>query len=79
MTMLNMLAFGGLGAGEWLVILLVVVILFGAKRVPELARALGQAKKEFQKASREVADELHKDEKPSDPSPTPRDPPSPKP
>jgi sec-independent protein translocase protein TatA len=63
MNPLNFLAFGGIGSGELIIIFLIVLLVFGAKRLPELARALGQAKKEFQKASREVTDELHKDEK----------------
>lgn len=42
------------------VILLVVLILFGAKKLPELARGMGQALKEFQKAKDEFSDELHK-------------------
>lgn len=62
----SILAFGGLSAGQLLLIFLILLLVFGAKRLPEIARALGQAKKEFQKASREVSDELHKDEKPGD-------------
>ncbi|MDP7078446.1 MAG: twin-arginine translocase TatA/TatE family subunit [Candidatus Undinarchaeales archaeon] len=37
------------GLSEWLVILLVAVLLFGAKRIPELARSLGRARSEFKK------------------------------
>jgi sec-independent protein translocase protein TatA len=40
---------GGLGWMEISIILLVLVILFGAKRIPELAKSLGQAKREFHK------------------------------
>lgn len=54
------LGFGMPGASEWILIFLVVLLLFGAKRLPELARGLGQAKKEFQKATREVEDEVDK-------------------
>ena len=39
----NILAFGMPGGSEWLVILLVVLLLFGAKRLPELARGLGKS------------------------------------
>ena len=39
-------------------IVVVVLILFGAKKVPELAKGLGQGIREFKKASREVTDEL---------------------
>jgi sec-independent protein translocase protein TatA len=48
-----------LGGGEVFVILAVVLILFGAKKIPELAKGMGQGIKEFKKATREVSDELH--------------------
>ncbi|MFZ4695433.1 MAG: Sec-independent protein translocase subunit TatA/TatB [Verrucomicrobiia bacterium] len=54
------LGFGMPGGGEWIVIGIIVLLLFGAKRLPELARGLGQAKREFQKATREVEDEVDK-------------------
>lgn len=41
------------GPGEWLVVLGVVVLLFGAKKLPELARSLGRASAEFRKGARE--------------------------
>lgn len=47
-----------LGGWEIVLILAVVLILFGAKKVPELARGLGQGIKEFKKATREVTDEI---------------------
>jgi sec-independent protein translocase protein TatA len=40
--------------------LLIVLLLFGAKKLPELARGLRQAVKEFQKSNDEFSDELHK-------------------
>jgi sec-independent protein translocase protein TatA len=43
-----------------IVILLIILVLFGAKKLPELARGMGQAVKEFQKAKDEFSDELHK-------------------
>ena len=54
-----MLAFGGLGGWEWVIVILAVLLLFGAKKIPELARGLGQGIKEFKKATREVTDEIH--------------------
>lgn len=48
--------FGGSG-GETLVIFLVVLILFGAKRLPEIAQQLGKSLNEFRKAARDVIDE----------------------
>ena len=47
------------GGGEIVLILAVVLILFGAKKLPELAKGLGQGIKEFKKATREVSDELN--------------------
>ena len=58
--------FGNLGAGEIILILLVILILFGAKKIPELAKGLGKGMSEFKKGLREVEDEIKnadKDEK----------------
>ena len=44
-------------------ILLIILLLFGAKKLPELARGMGKAIKEFQKAKDEFSDELHKSPK----------------
>ena len=49
-----------LAGPDLLIILLIVLVLFGAKKLPELARGMGQAVKEFQKAKDEFTDELHK-------------------
>ena len=46
--------FGNIGLPEILIILLVIILIFGAKKIPELAKGLGQGLKEFKKASREV-------------------------
>ena len=46
------------GGSEWMVILLVVLLLFGAKRLPELARGLGKSIREFKKATSEVEDNI---------------------
>ena len=43
---------------EIVLILLVILVLFGSKKIPEFARGLGQGIKEFKKASREVTDEI---------------------
>ena len=56
--MLSFLAFmGPIGFQELLFILLILVIFFGAKRLPELARGMGQGIKEFKKATREINDD----------------------
>jgi sec-independent protein translocase protein TatA len=50
---------GNLGATEILLILLVVVLLFGGRKIPELMKGIGQGMKEFKKASR-LEDESEK-------------------
>lgn len=50
---------GALGGFEWLIIILVLVFLFGAKKIPEMARGIGRGIVEFRKAS------SHDDEKDS--------------
>ena len=47
-----------LGWPEIILILIVVLLLFGANRIPEIARSLGKATREFKKARDEFADEL---------------------
>lgn len=54
-----LLGFMNIGGQEVLFILLIVLLLFGAKKLPELARGMGSAIKEFQKAKDEFSDELH--------------------
>ena len=49
-----------LAGPDLIVILLIVLVLFGAKKLPELARGMGQAVREFQKAKDEFSDELNK-------------------
>jgi sec-independent protein translocase protein TatA len=43
--------FRNIGIGQAAIVLLVVVLLFGAKKIPELAKSLGKASKEFKNAS----------------------------
>ena len=52
--------FMNLAGPDLIVILLIILVLFGAKKLPELARGMGQAVKEFQKAKDDFSDELHK-------------------
>jgi sec-independent protein translocase protein TatA len=72
-----------LGGGEIILILALVLILFGAKKLPELAKGLGTGIKEFKKATREVTDEVSRsmDETPPPPKrlPTPAETPQPAP
>ena len=46
--------------GEWIVIALVIIVLFGGKKIPELARGLGKSIQEFKKAKNEIKDEIDK-------------------
>jgi sec-independent protein translocase protein TatA len=52
------LAFLNLGGPEMIFIALMIVILFGAKRIPELARGLGRGIREFKDATKEIKDEI---------------------
>ena len=53
-----MLGLFNLGGGEIILILALILILFGARKLPELAKGLGQGIKEFKKATKEVTDEV---------------------
>ena len=63
------MGFGSIGMPELLIILLVVLLLFGAKRLPELAKGLGKGIREFKDATKQVEnefkelDEVEKEEK----------------
>lgn len=52
--------FAFLGWPEIVANMVIVLVLFGARKVPELMRGLGQGIKEFKKASRDVQDEIEK-------------------
>jgi len=47
-----------LGPGEIILILLILLLLFGAKRLPELAKGLGKSLKEFKKATSDIQKEI---------------------
>lgn len=49
---------GNLGAGEILLIVLVILILFGSKKIPELAQGIGKGMREFKKALNEVQEDI---------------------
>ncbi len=57
-----MLAIGGLGMQELLIILAIVVLLFGASRLPQLAKALGQSKRAFRDGQEEADEEARLEE-----------------
>ena len=68
----NLLFIGNLGTGEIIIISLIVLLLFGGKKIPELMRGLGKGVKSFKDGVNEAKDEINKakDEldKPVDPS-----------
>lgn len=49
---------------QGLLILVVLLLLFGAKKLPELAKGLGQAIREFSKAKNDIHDEIMRDPEP---------------
>jgi sec-independent protein translocase protein TatA len=65
---MNVMLAGFLGGWEWLIVILAVLLLFGAKRIPELARGLGTGIKEFKKAAHEVTEEVQNAGEPTPPA-----------
>ncbi len=57
----------GLGPLELGVLFLIILLVFGAKRIPEIAQGLGKGITEFKKAAREIGDELDVSKNPSPP------------
>ncbi|KAA9325533.1 twin-arginine translocase TatA/TatE family subunit [Hymenobacter busanensis] len=53
-----LLFLGDLGGGEIMLIMVVILIFFGANKIPELARGLGKGIREFKDASREIRSEI---------------------
>jgi len=56
---------GSLGPFELILIFLAVLLLFGAKRIPEIARGLGKGIREFKTATKEITDEFKVDDSPN--------------
>ena len=48
----------GIGTTELIIIMFIILLIFGAKKLPELAQGLGKGIREFKKASNEIQDEL---------------------
>ena len=66
--------FENIGFGELVLIVVVIMIFFGPKKIPDFAKSLGKGIAEFRKAMRDVQTEITKQEplqKPSDPPPPP--------
>ncbi|MDO6391978.1 twin-arginine translocase TatA/TatE family subunit [Pontibacter sp. BT731] len=59
MVITNIFAFiGGLGGTEVVLILFAILLLFGAKRIPELAKGLGRGIREFKDATKEIKSDI---------------------
>jgi sec-independent protein translocase protein TatA len=54
---------GFAGGWEWIIIVLAVLILFGAKKIPEFAKGLGKGIKEFKNAKDEIKDSIDSEAK----------------
>ena len=50
--------FDNIGSGELIIILLVILVLFGAKKIPDLAQGLGKGIREFKKAIKDVQEDV---------------------
>jgi len=65
----------GIGTTELVIIMFIILLIFGAKKLPELAQGLGKGIREFKKASNEIQDELNFDNtdqiKPTNDTPKP--------
>ncbi|WP_348532982.1 Sec-independent protein translocase subunit TatA/TatB [Hymenobacter lucidus] len=59
-----LLILGDLGGGEIMLIMVVILIFFGANKIPELARGLGKGIREFKDASREIRSEFENADQP---------------
>ena len=57
----------GIGYPELIIIFLIILLLFGAKRIPDMAQGLGKGIKEFKKAMRDVKDEIDLNATPEEP------------
>jgi sec-independent protein translocase protein TatA len=55
------MGFGSLGFGEILIVLVIVLLLFGAKRIPEIAGSMGKGIREFKKSINEVQSSVQTD------------------
>ena len=60
--------FSGIGMQELLLLFLVILLFFGAKRIPDIAAGLGRGIRDFKKALKDTQDEISKD-KPADDKP----------
>jgi sec-independent protein translocase protein TatA len=64
--------FSNLGFSEILLIMVIFLLVFGAKRLPEIGSAMGKGIREFKKSMREVTDEIDRPAAPPEPRKLPR-------
>jgi sec-independent protein translocase protein TatA len=55
--------FGNLGTGEIILILVIILVFFGAKKIPDLASGLGKGLREFRKAAKDIQEDINLDDK----------------
>jgi sec-independent protein translocase protein TatA len=60
-TLLTILGLLGLGTQELLIIALIVLLLFGARKIPELMRGVGKGIRYFKEGMKDAGDEINKD------------------
>lgn len=60
-TLLTILGLLGLGTQELIIIALIVLLLFGARKIPELMRGLGKGIRYFKEGMKDAGDEINKD------------------
>ena len=64
--MTNLLFLGNLGTGEIIIIALVLLLLFGGKKIPELMRGTGKGVRNFKEGMNEIEKDINKDVEASD-------------
>jgi sec-independent protein translocase protein TatA len=64
--MKTLLFLGNLGGGEWILIILAILLLFGGKKIPELMRGVGQGIREFNDAKKNVKSQIEEGMKEKD-------------
>jgi sec-independent protein translocase protein TatA len=71
--------FNGVGGSEIILVLLVILLLFGSKRIPGFSRALGRGMGEFRRAMKEIREEIESEPLDENPGPRPKPLPEPQP
>jgi sec-independent protein translocase protein TatA len=56
--MKTLLFISGMGGGEWIIIIVAILLLFGGKKIPELMRGIGQGIREFNDAKKTVKSQI---------------------